>query len=139
MKHSPLYIKWFCRCLLVLLGSLMTYVVIQPSYNFSHLIPHSLFKQLHIPYKVVLLGEQHADKLLHFFGAIALMFLLTKAKIWFINKRWAFILTCLLCLVAELTQFFIERGFNSSDLLLGFLGSFMAYLGINENNCRLTE
>ena len=139
MKHSTLYIKWFCRCLLVLLTSFMTYVVVQPSYNFSHLIPHSLLKQLNIPYKVVLLGEQHADKFLHFFGAIALVFLLTKSQIYLINKRWAFILTCLLCLAAEMTQFFIQRGFNSSDLLLGFLGGFMAYLGINENNCRLTE
>ena len=139
MKHSPIYIKWFYRCLLLTLTALMTYVVIQPSYNFAHWVPHTLLKKLHIPYNAVLFGEQHADKFLHFFGAALLVYLITKAQIPCFNKHKAFILTCLLCLTAELVQFFIHRGFNSSDLLLGILGSFMAYLRINENRCHTSK
>ena len=136
MKHSQVYIKWFCRCFLIILVLLMTYVVTRDSYNFSHYVPHHLLRQLNIPYWAILWGEQHADKFLHFFGAAALVWLITYARFSSISERSALFISCLLCVGAECAQMWIGRGYNSSDLLLGILGSFMAYLGIRKNRRR---
>ena len=139
MKHSPVYMKWFSRCLLLALIVSITYIVIQPSYNFSHWINHGLLKKLNIPYEWVLWGEQHADKFLHFFGAAILVMLIIKSQLPFINNRLAVLLVCSLCLIAEIAQLFIGRGFNSIDLLLGILGSFMAYLGIKDKYLKVIK
>ena len=130
MKHSLVDIKWFYRCLLIVLTLSMTYIVIQPSYNFSHFVPHNLFRSLNIPYTAVLLFEQNADKALHFLGAASLVLLIHGAQVYKITKLHALLFTILLCIAAEAIQLKIGRGFNSSDLLLGILGSFMAYLRI---------
>ena len=128
MKHSHVYIKWFCRSLLLLLVISITYIVIQPSYNFAHWIDHGFLKRINVPYLAVLWAEQNADKFLHFFGAALLVILIIKSQFKAILNRHALIIVTTLCLLAELVQFFIGRGFNSVDLLLGILGSFMAYL-----------
>ncbi len=113
----------------------MVYVVIQPSYNFAHFVPHQLLNQLHIPYSAVLWGEQNADKFLHFFGAAALAYLIIRAQFSTISKHSALGIVCLLCFGAEYVQWWIDRGYNSGDLLLGISGGFMAYLAIDENKC----
>ena len=136
MKHSPTYIKWFSRGFLISLVVIMTYIVTRPSYNFSHWMPHGLLRSVHIPYKAILFFEQHADKALHFFGAAILVWLIVRAQLFSINKGLAFTFTVLLCVGAEVVQWKIGRGYNSSDLLLGISGSFMAYLGITENKHR---
>jgi len=133
MKHSQQYMKWFSRCILLVLITSFTVVATKPSYNLAHWIPHGFLRQLGIPYPAVLWGEQNLDKFLHFFGAAALTYLIVKSQIYTINKCRSLYLVMLLCLAAECAQLIIGRGFNSSDLLLGILGSFMAYLGINEN------
>jgi len=133
MKHSQQYMKWFSRCVLLVLLSLFTLIVTKTSYNFAHWVPHGLLRQLGIPYSAVLWGEQNADKLLHFGGAAVLTWLIVKSQIHTLNKRKSLFIVILLCFGAECAQLIIGRGFNSSDLLLGIWGSFMAYLGINEN------
>ena len=99
-------------------------------------MPHHLLRKLNIPYWAILWGEQHADKFLHFFGAAALVWLITYARFSSISERSALFISCLLCVGAECAQMWIGRGYNSSDLLLGILGSFMAYLGIRKNRRR---
>ena len=133
MKHSSIDIKWFYRGFLIVLVITMTYLVTQPSYNFSHWVPRGFLKSLNIPYKMILYSERHIDKALHFFGAAIIVWLISKAQILSIKKRGALGFTLLLCLAAECVQLQIGRGFNSIDLLLGILGSFMAYLSIKEN------
>ena len=133
MKHSQLYMKWFSRSLLFILLLIMTYVATKPVYNLAHWIPHGLFKQLGLSYENILWAEQNLDKAMHFFGALVLTSLLIKADLLFIKKQHAFVLIALTCLCAEFVQLLIGRSFNSIDLLLGILGSFMAYLGITEN------
>ena len=119
--------------MLLILFFLATWVTTKSSYNFAHWVPHGFLRQLGIPYSMVLWGEQNFDKLLHFLGAATLTWLIIKSKIHTINKPRSVVIVILLCLSAECAQLIIGRGFNSSDLLLGILGSFMAYLGINEN------
>jgi len=136
MKHSSVEIKWFCRIFLLVLVIVMTYLVTKPAYNFSHWLPHSLFRSLNIPYKVILFSEQHIDKVMHFFGAASIVCLVTYAQFFTIKKGGAFLFTAILCLGAEFVQWKIGRSFNSSDLLLGILGGFMAYLSITENKHR---
>lgn len=129
-------VKWACRGAFLLIAIGMTYVVTRESYNFSHWIPHSFLRQIGVPYQAVLWGEQNADLFLHFFGAMILTLLIFGAKLAFFQTRALAILifVCFLCLSAEVFQHAIGRGVESRDLLLGILGSFMAYLAINKNN-----
>lgn len=136
MNQSPTYMKWFYRALLVLLASALTYVVTQPSYNFAHLVPHNLLRQVGISYASILWAESNADIFLHFFGAAVLTWLIHGARLPYLHcKRYSsFIVVCSLCIAAEVVQYFIGRGVETSDLLLGICGSFMAYLAIDKNN-----
>lgn len=122
--------------MLILLSFSMIYVVTRPSYNFSHWLPHGFFRNIGIPYNAVLWGERNADKLLHFGGAIVLTWLVYYSKLPTINHHKSFIIVMVLCIGAESVQLAIGRGFNSSDLLLGILGTFMAYLSITKNKHR---
>ncbi|MFT6408649.1 MAG: VanZ family protein [Arenicella sp.] len=124
--------KWACRGLFVLTSTLMTYVATRDSYNFAHWLPHRFLKEVGVPYQFVLWGEQNADVALHFFGAMILTFLIFGSKLSFFKSRplAIFILVSTLCIGAEFFQFMIGRGIESSDLLLGILGSFMAYWGL---------
>lgn len=129
-------IKWLSRLILVALFASMAYVVTRHSYNFSHWIPHHFFRDIGIPYSARLWAEQNADLFLHFFGAMTLTVLLHASRI---NKSLSRPLTissivAAMCVFAEIFQYSIGRGFESSDLLLGFLGVFMAYLTINKKN-----
>lgn len=119
-----------------MLALLMAYVATRQSYNFAHWVPHHLLRDLGIPYKAVLWGEQNADSFLHFFGGLSLTGLIYGARFKiFAAQPWRILLfVTLLCLFAELFQFVIGRGVESSDLLLGILGSFMAYSTINKKN-----
>jgi hypothetical protein len=125
--------KWMCRGLFLLLSLTMAYVVPRETYNFAHLVPHRGLKDIGVPYHVVLWGEQHADVLLHFFGAMVLTVMVFGSKFPFLKSRplTIFILVSALCVGAEDFQLMIARGVESSDLLLGILGSFMAYLALN--------
>ena len=114
----------------------MIYVVVQPSYNFAHWLPHDLIKGLGVPYSAILWFEQNADKFLHFVGSLMITYLIIYSDIRAINRHYAFIIVILLCSAAEYVQFLIGRGYNSSDLLLGILGSFVAYLQITKNKHR---
>ena len=114
----------------------MTYVVTRPSYNFSHWIPHDFIRSMGVPYSARLWAEQNVDVFLHFFGSFAITLLFFAAKL---NLKLARPLTislfvAFLCVSAELFQLSIGRGFESSDLLLGILGTFMAYLTIKNKN-----
>ena len=128
--------KWACRGAFLSIAAVMTYVVTRESYNFSHWVPHPLLKKIGVPYEVVLWAEQNADLFLHFFGAMILTLLIFGAKLWFLKTRPIAIFTVVsfLCISAEVFQFSIDRGFESSDLLLGILGSFMAYSTVNKKN-----
>ncbi len=135
MDQSTADMKWFYRVLLILLAGGLSYVVIQPSYNFAHWVPHSFLRRIGISYDALLWAEQNADIFLHFFGAALLTLLIHHAKLP-ILRRWrssSFIIVCILCVGAEVAQYFIGRGVESGDLLLGICGSFMAYLAIDKN------
>lgn len=135
-KFYPQALKWTCRSLFLLLATLMTYVVTRESYNFSHWVPHSLLRGLEIPYQAILWGERNADVFLHFTGGLVLTLLIYGSRLTLIDNRPArvFILISILCISAEIFQFTIGRGMQWGDLLLGILGSFMAYLAINKKN-----
>lgn len=128
--------KWLSRLILIALLVVMTYVATRSSYNFSHWIPHYFFRDIGVPYSARLWAERHADIFLHFFGAMSLTVLIYAAKF---NKILSRLLTisvivAAMCVCAEIFQYSIGRGFESSDLLLGFLGVFMAYSTINKKN-----
>lgn len=144
MNHHNDELKFFyskqlmiiCRVMLLTLIIAAGYVVSRPSYNFSHWIPHDFIRQIGVPYNTVLWVEQRADVLLHFFGGLILSLLIYASKLPFFknNATRTFIIVCIFCLAAEILQHIIGRGFDYLDLLLGILGSFMAYLSINKNN-----
>jgi len=133
MKHSSTDMKWFYRALLIILIVSMTYIAIKPNYNMAHWVPHSFLRAIGIPYQIILWSEQHIDKLLHFVGAGMLVLILTKARLTSISATISLFIVIALSIAIELVQLMIGRGFNSSDLLLGILGSFMAYSGIRKN------
>ena len=121
--------KWFARIVLILLVLGMVYVVVQPEYNFAHWIPHDVLDQLGISYLSQLWLEQNADLGLHFFGS-AVLYLLIWMSQWAVVKSQetsALLLVLALCIAAEVVQHVIGRGFSERDLLLGFLGTFVAY------------
>jgi len=129
-------VKWLSRITLLVLISIMTYVASRTAYNFSHWIPHDFVRSLGVPYSTRLWAEQNADVFLHFFGAFFITLLIFTAKL---HKKVTRPLTIslfvsFLCISAELFQLYIGRGFESGDLLLGFLGTFMAYLTIKNKN-----
>lgn len=140
MNNSAHYIKWFYRLILSLslMGAL--YVVTRPAYNFAHWVPHSFLRSIGFSHAQLLWAEQNADVALHFFGAGLLVWLIYKARIsvFYTDSKRIFIFVVLLCFGIEITQYMIGRGLETSDLLLGILGSFMAYLGINKNKLSLT-
>lgn len=128
MKHSQWDMKWFYRVLLLFLFCLVTFIATRQSYNIAVWIPHRLLRDIGISYPIVLWGEQNIDKLLHFTGSATLTWLLIKSKFSYINHGRAFLIMALTCAFAEYVQQMIGRGFNSLDLLLGIIGSFVAYL-----------
>jgi len=135
MKQSTIYIKWFCRALLLLLLGSMGYIASRPEYNFAHWIPHGFLRDIGLSYATTLWAEQHADYALHFGGALLLVWLLCLARVPIIGKSAfrALISVVSLCISAELFQLYIGRGMESGDLLLGIMGSFVAYLATNKN------
>jgi len=129
-------LKWACRSVFVVLAMLMTYIVTRESYNFVHWVPHHFLREIGIPYQVVLWSERNADLFLHFLGAMALTLLIYGArfKVFIAHSWYIFVFVSFICLATEVFQLVIARGFESSDLLLGILGSFMAYSTINKKN-----
>ena len=113
--------------ILVILPS--AYVATRTSYNFAHWIPHRFLYDLGIPYIWVLRFEQNADWLLHPLIAFGITWLLIHARIPIISQPAirVFFVVCLACIGLEIYQYLIDRGIETSDLLLGILGSFMAY------------
>lgn len=124
-----------CRIILFALLVGLSYVISRPSYNFAHWIPHNFVRQLGVPYDSLLWAEQNADVALHFLGAFITTLLISASRLPFLKAEPLRILSlvCVFCLAAELLQLRIGRGFDYLDLLLGILGSFMAYLVINKN------
>ncbi|NND80922.1 MAG: hypothetical protein HKN50_00705 [Gammaproteobacteria bacterium] len=128
MTDSNVKIHWFYRLTLLLLGVAVAYVVLQPSYNFAHWIPHSHLRAIGIPYEMLLAFESNADKLLHPLMGFVLTWLLLQARIPFLSlppsRAWLVVLV--LMIGAELWQFFIGRGFESLDITLGALAALLA-------------
>ncbi|MFT5571320.1 MAG: hypothetical protein ACI9FR_000234 [Cryomorphaceae bacterium] len=77
---------------------------------------------------------------MHFTGAFALVLLINFAALAIVSltPQRAFIAVVTICITAELTQLLIGRGLETSYLLLGILGGFMAYLVIEKNKLSLT-
>lgn len=132
MIVRPDQIKWLARAASISLSTWMTWVVTRPSYNFAHWVPHNFLEFIGIPYPIVLVAEQNADKFLHFAGGIVLTILIFLADLPGIRKNTlnSLLLVSFMCLAAELAQYLIGRGTETSDLLLGICGSFMAYLAL---------
>ena len=127
-----------CRIVLFALFIGLTYVVSRRSYNFSHWIPHNFIRDLGVSYESLLWAEQHADVVLHFLGGYFITRLIAASTLPFFKSDPSriFVLVCIFCLATELLQLRIGRGFDYIDLLLGILGSFVAYLSINKNKNR---
>lgn len=121
--------KWFCRTALVLLVISVCLVVFRQSYNFAHWVPHNFLRSIGLSYDALLFFERHADKLLHLVVAFALTKLLIYADIQRISqpKHRALILVIALLIIAEIIQWHIGRGFESSDAILGAISSYWAY------------
>jgi hypothetical protein len=138
MNDSTADTRWFYRAALLVLFVSMAYVVTRAEYNYAHWIPHAFLRNLGVSYASLLWAERHGDLFLHFAGAFALVPLINFAAlpVVSITPQRAFLAVALVCIAAELTQFLIGRGFETSDLLLGLLGSFMAYLAIDKKNNR---
>lgn len=124
--------KWLARVTLIWLSAWMTWVVTRPSYNFAHWIPHNLLEFIGIPYSIILAAEENADIFLHFSGGLLLTVLIFMADMSGVRKSKLipFLVVCSMCVAAEVTQHLIGRGTETSDLLLGICGSFMAYLAL---------
>ena len=122
--------KWACRLFLLAIVTVFTYVATRESYNFAHWVPHAFLKHIGIPYSTLLWAEQNADIALHFLGALFITLLLRSSQLSFIsNPKWMPVLiVVILCFGAEFAQHLIGRGIETSDLLLGICGSFVAYL-----------
>lgn len=99
-------------------------------------MPRNLLRDLGLRYETLLWAEQNADVALHFFGALILTLLLYYSRLPCISapKIRPFCVVCVACLGAEVAQQLIGRGIETSDLLLGICGSFMAYLGLDNKN-----
>lgn len=125
--------RWTFRGLFLVVFLAIGYVATRDSYNFAHWIPHQLLREMGVPYHFVLWSEQNADVILHFFGAMILTVLIFGSKLPFFKSHplSIFALVCVLCIGAEFFQLMIGRGVESSDLLLGILGSFMAYSALD--------
>ena len=144
MNHQNEELKFFysksltfiCRLTLLALIIGISYIISRPSYNFSHWIPHNFIHRIGVPYDTILWAEQHADMALHFFGGLLISLLIYASNLPFFkaNGMRVFLIVFIFCLAAEVLQHIIGRGFDYLDLLLGILGSFMAYLAINKNN-----
>lgn len=135
MNDLTPYTKWFYRALLLALLAPMIYVVTRHGYNFAHWVPHGFIRGLGVSYESLLWAEQNADVALHFFGAALLVMLIHKAQLrpFSLTPKHSFATVVILCIGAEAFQFVIGRGLETSDLLLGILGGFMAYLAIDKN------
>ena len=134
MNDSPAYMKWFYRMLLLSVFIIMSYVVTRSGYNFAHWVPHRFLREMGLSYNALLWGERNADVALHFLGAAILVWLvyLAALPVFSLTPKRAFVTVVILCLGAELFQLWIGRGFQTSDLLLGIVGGFMAYLMIDK-------
>jgi hypothetical protein len=124
--------EYTARLALTILTGIMSYVVLLPSYNFAHLIPHDLLDSIGVSYNSQLWFERHSDNFLHFGGAAILVLLLVFSNILSTTNqpKIALIVVTGLCIAAELAQLLIGRGFDEYDLLLGISGSFMAYFAL---------
>lgn len=81
------------------------------------------------------MAETNGNAFLHFFGSMSLTALMVTSCLTAIRSSTirAFYLVASLCIGAELTRLLIGRGLQLSDLLLGILVSFMAYLMIMQS------
>jgi len=120
---------------MILLSS-MTYVVTQPSYNYAHWVPRQFLRTIRVHYDALLWAERNGDIFLHSLGAFVLTLLFHHSRLPLVPRSplFAVLIVATLCVAAELFQHLIGRGIQSLDLLLGLLGSFMAYLAIDKNN-----
>lgn len=133
MKLFLKYRAHLSRTVLLIVFFSFTYVVTRESYNFAHWIPHRLLRNAGISYETLLWSEQNADVFLHFVGGFVITILLMFSNLPLLkNRHWlTLLLVCGLCFFAEVFQYLIGRGKETSDLLLGICGSFMAYLAVN--------
>ena len=130
MTDTNSYRKWFYRCALTLLGLLSMNVVLQPEYNFAHWVPHKLLRSMGVPYSAVLAAESNADKLLHPLLAFIFTILLHRSRLKLLNGSIyrPMQVLCVVMVTAETAQWYIGRGFEVSDVLLGGMGAYLAIL-----------
>ncbi|RBP51538.1 hypothetical protein [Arenicella xantha] len=141
MNQASSYMKWFYRILLLMLFTAMSFLVTRSGYNTAHWMPHNILRELGLNYQQRLWLETHTDIALHLLGAFVLTLLLYAADLLILRKRVTLILATVvsLCVVAEFAQHILGRDVESKDLLLGILGSFMAYLVIHKNKKAKTK
>ena len=127
---------WICRTLLLSITGIFTYIVTLPGYNFSHWVPKNLLRRAGVEYDTILWAEQNADVALYFGGGLLHTYLLAESRFKYASMPTIrpVVIVCTLCVGAEIAQYLIGRGIETSDLLLGICGSFMAYLAINNKN-----
>jgi len=132
--------KWFSRVGLIVLSAVLVYLVIQPSYNIAHWVPHNALRRLGANYDHLLWIEHNIDLVLHAVGGFLVTALIIMSKLPIVGRSEmrALCLVCVLCIGVEISQFAVGRGAplreQSLDLLLGIFGSFMAYLAFKKNN-----
>ena len=124
-----------------MLAAVMSYVVLQPSYNIAHWIPHSLLRDVGISYAALLSFETHADKVLHIVGACLLSIGLYRSQLPLLRRHRTYPFTAIFIVsaLAELAQGSIGRGVELNDLLASGLGCCIAffmtfYIGYNADN-----
>lgn len=136
MNQSAEQLKWFYRSCLIIVMAALSYVVLKPSYNLAHRVPHNTLRWLGANYDQLLWIEHNIDLALHAVGGFVITALAVLSKLPFIGRSAVrvLILVSVLCVAAEVIQYKIGRGAQSLDLLLGILGGFMAYLAFSRTN-----
>jgi len=121
------------RIFLLIILTSFAYIVTRENYNFAHFLPNKLLRNIGFSYDTILWVEQNADVVLHLIGGFLITLLLILSDLPILRySRWIpVVLVCCLCVLAEVFQDLIGRGKETSDLLLGICGSFMAYLAAN--------
>jgi hypothetical protein len=129
MTDPRLELKWFYRIALFILLIVAGYVALQPQYNFAHWIPHHFLRDIGFSYSKLLWFEQNTDGFLHFGISYLLTLLIFKSQFQVFRKYSGSLLFFLVGgqLAVEISQFYLGRGFDYSDLLYGIIGCFVAY------------
>lgn len=143
---SPEKIKiYFARMLLTLILFWGTWLALQPGYSLSPWMPYDLMRWLGFHYSALLWLDHNVALIMHFWIAIIGTVLLYYSR--FSHPRLAIstifrsqagttrlsphvcaLAFCTLALATELVQLIVGRGFELTDLLVGWLGIAIGFL-----------